>query len=256
MTEPNRRRWVLLLVTLLAATALAPPAAGVSATANETPNTTRVGENVSATFVLDDLYTGAPNAWQLHTATALENTTWTVTAYGLDDRALATRSFDGSALRTPVRASQNVSRIEVTVSGTVPAVGNFTYRPREQFTLAAFGRSNNGSQTSIRNWSAAHYTPESRSARRTLDATRTAIAENSSDDELEEQLGFAISAYRNGNFELATDIATDARTAANQPDYPVELLSGMFLGAVVTALGAAGFQSYRTREEDDPWRDR
>lgn len=244
-------------MALLVASVLVPaPAAGVSATANETPNTTQVGGNVSATFVLTDLYTAAPNAWRLHTATALENATWTVTAYGLDDRALATRSFDGPGLRTPVRAARNVSRIEVTVRGTVPAVRNFTYRPREQFTLAALARTNNGSQTSIRNWSVAHYTSESRSARRTLDAARTAIAENSSDGELEEQLGFAISAYRNGNFELATAIANDARYAANRPDYPVELLSGMFLGGIVVALGAAGFQSYRTREEDDPWRDR
>lgn len=258
MTESNRRRWVLLFVALVVVSTLVPaPAMAVSATANDTPNGVQVGENVSATFTLTDLYTGAPKSWRLRATTGLDNATWTVTAYALDDSELASRSFRGQSFRTPVRAAQNVSRITVTVRGTAPPVTNFTYRPRERFTLASLSRAHNGSETVIRNWSTRHYTRESRSARRTINATRTAIREDGGDEELEEQLGFAISAYRNGNFELARAIATDAKNAAEGSEYPVMLLSGLFLGGIVVALGTAGIRSYRERtREDDPWRDR
>ncbi len=258
MTDSNRRRWVLLLVTLFAASALVPaPAMAVSASADGVPDGVRVGENVSATFTLTDLYTKAPNAWRLRATTALENASWIVTAYALDDSELASRSFRGQSFRTSVRAVRNVSRITVTVRGTAPAVENFTYRPRERFTLASLSRAHDGTSRLIKNWSVRHYTQESRSAWRTINATRTAVAENGSNDELEEQVGFAISAYRHGNFELATAIAADAKNATEDSEYPVMLLSGLFLGGIVVALGTAGIRSYRERaRDDDPWRDR
>lgn len=258
MTGLNRQLGMLFIALLAVSAAIPAPVAAVSATAEDASKGAQVGENVSATFTLTDLYTGAPKAWQLRGATELENVTWTVTAYGLDDRQLATRSFSGSSFRTPVRAAENVSRLEVSVTGTAPAVENFTYRPREQFALASLARERNGtSRTVIKNWSAHHYTKESRSARRTLHAARTAV-EKEGDDELTEQMGFAVSAYRNENFALATDIATDAKETAERPDYPVELLSGLFLGGIVVALGTAGVRSYRTRrhEDDRRWRDR
>lgn len=63
MTDSNRRRRALFLVTLFAASILVPaPAMGVSATANDIPNGVQVGENVSATVTLTDLYTEAPES--------------------------------------------------------------------------------------------------------------------------------------------------------------------------------------------------
>ena len=258
MDEPNRWLGALVLALLLASAVAPAPASAVEATANDTPRAAAVGENVTATFGVSDLYTSAPKTWRLRATTELENVTWTVTAYGLDDRQLARRSFTGPVLRTPVRASQNVSRLEVSVTGTAPTVTNYTYRPRERFTLASLSRERNGtSRATIRNWSANHYTTESRSARRTLRAARTAVQEDG-DDELAEQLGFAVAAYRNGNFELANAIAADAREAAEKPEYPIGLLSGLFLGGVVVALGTAGIRSYRDRrrEDDRRWPDR
>ena len=256
MTGAKRLLGAVLIVVLIVS-AVPAPAAAVEATANDTPRAAEVGGNVSATFSLTDLYTAAPKTWRLRATTELDNVTWTVTAYGLDDRELATRSFTGRSLRTPVRASQNVSRLEVRVTGTAPPVENFTYRPREQFTLASLSRERNGnSRALIKNWSAGHYTAESRSARRTLQAARTAVQEDGN-DELTEQVGFAVSAYRNENFELANAIATDAKQNAEETEYPIGLLSGLFLGGIVVALGTAGIRSYRDRRRDDRhWSDR
>lgn len=260
MTGFNRRNWwTFLLVTVLAASVAVPtPAAAVEATSNETTENAQVGENVSATFTVSDLYTGAPKTWRLNGTTELDNVTWTVRAYGLDDRQLDARSFDGSTFRTPVRASQNVSKLEVTVTGTAPTVENYTYRPREEFALASFTRQNNGTTREIiKNWTTRHYTRESRGARRNINDARAAIEDDGGDEELEEQLQFAISAYRNENFELAIDIADDAEKAAEEPNIPVGLLSGLFLGGIAVALGTAGLRSYRTRRQDDrDWRDR
>ncbi|HET7322907.1 MAG TPA: hypothetical protein VFJ06_01095 [Halococcus sp.] len=258
MTESNRP-WSVLCIALLVATALVPTAAtAISATANDAPETAQVGENVSATFTLSDLYTKAPTAWRLHGTTELKSATWTVTGYGLDGSQLTTRSFDGRSFRTPVRASQNVSRLEITVTGTVPKIENFTYPAKERFTLATLARTHKQTpRTRIKNWSVHHYTAASRSARRKLNASHHAVTEDDGNGELEEQVEFAVSAYRHGNFDLATAIADDAKDAAEQPDYPVGLLSGLFLGGIVVALGSAGLRSYRTRtHEDDPWRDR
>ena len=246
----------VLAVLLVALPLVATPAGAVSATANGTPDGARVGENVSATVVLDDLYTEAPTAWRLHADTELRNVTWTVTAAGLDGSTLATRSFRGRSFDTPVRAAQNVSELTVRVRGTAPPVENFTYQPREEFALAALARGRNGSRVAIADWSAAHYTPESRSARRTLNATQAAVAEDGSDD-LEERFGFAVMAYRNESFGLSNAIASDVKTTAERPDYPVAFLSGLFLGAIAVGLGAAGLRSYRERAHDGgQWSDR
>lgn len=259
MTESNQRRWALFLVALLAVTVLVPaPTMAISATTNSTPDAAQVGENVSATLVLTNLYTEAPKAWRLHATTELERATWSVTAYGLDGNELASRSFDGSSFSTPVRAGRDISRIELTVTGTAPMVRNFTYRPKERFVLASFSRTGNQTTpTIIRTWSIHHYTTASRSARQKINATQAAIAEDGGSDELEEQVEFAITAYRHGNFDLAIAIADDAKDTAEDPDYPVGLLSGLFLGGIVVALGTAGIRSYRMRRrEDDPWANR
>lgn len=257
MTDTNRL-WYVFFAALLAVSVVAPaPAAAISATTNSTPDAAEVGENVSATFTLTELSTEAPKSWQLHATTELDSATWTVTAYGPNSSKLATRSFESESMSVPVRAAQNVSKIKLAVSGTVPMVRNFSYKPKERFVLASLSRGQGPTPTLIETWMVHHYTPASQAAREKINATQAAIADDGGNDELEEQVKFAIAAYRNGSFALATDIAEDAKDAAEEEHYPVGLLSGLFLGGIVVALGGAGLRSYRARNrENNPWQDR
>lgn len=254
MTRPIRA--LLLVAALVAVAALATPGAAVSATANQSPNATQIGENVTASYVLTDLYTDAPTAWRLNASTGLDRATWVVTARGLDHRVLATRRGRGSSVTIPVRAARNVSEITVSVTGTAPAVANFTYPARERYQVVSFAREDNGSSVAIDDWRAAHYTRASQAARTTLNASRAAIRDNGSDGELEEQFRFAVTAYRAGEFDLAGSIAADARQDAGRADYPVGMISGLFLGGIVAVLGGAGVRTYRSRSDEDSWRDR
>lgn len=254
MTRPTRA--LLLVAALVAVAALATPGAAVSASATQSPNATQVGENVTASYVLTDLYTDAPTEWRLNATTGLDNATWTVTAAGLDHRVLATRQGRGPSITVPVRAARNVSEVTVSVTGTAPSVANFTYPARERYRLVSFAREGGNSSGTIDDWRAAHYTRSSQSARTTLNASRAAIRDNGSDAELEEQFGFAVTAYRAGEFDLATSIAADARQDAGRANYPIGMISGLFLGGIVVVLGGAGVRTYRKRSEADSWRDR
>lgn len=257
MTDANRR-WYVFFAALLAVSVVAPaPAVAISATANSTPAGAQVGENVSATFTLTELSTEAPRSWQLHATTELDSASWTVTAYGPNGSERATRSFDSESVSVPVRATQNISKIKFAVSGTVPMISNFTYKPKERFVLASFSRGQGPTPTLIETWSVHHYTPASHAARQKINATQVAIGDGGSNDELEEQVKFAIAAYRNGSFELAIAIAEDAQDTAEEEHYPVALLSGLVLGGIIMALGSAGLRSYRARNrENDPWQNR
>ena len=77
----SSRLTAVLAVCLLAAAAVA-PAAAVSVAETDAPDSAAVGEEVSLTITLSELYREPSlEEWELTGETALENPTWTVVYY-------------------------------------------------------------------------------------------------------------------------------------------------------------------------------
>ncbi|PSP87829.1 hypothetical protein BRC90_09325 [Halobacteriales archaeon QS_4_69_34] len=250
---------VVLALVLFAS--LAAPAGAFEVEAEGVPAATPVGEDVSATFALDDLYTDAPEAWRLRATTELENVTWTVRAYGLAGEQLAVRSFDSSSFEMSVRADNDIASIDVAVEGTAPQVANFSYDPPQAFTLARFVRlREGGASVELNRTTVRHYTAESKRTRAVLDDARPPVGEmeggeDDGESERAEQFGFAVSAYEHENFANARAIAGDLAAEERDGDRSIAVGSiaartgqivTLVLGVLVVLLGAGWLRSRRT----------
>jgi hypothetical protein len=269
-------RAVAVVLALVLLASLAAPAGAFEVEAEGVPAATPVGEDVSATFALDDLYTDAPEAWRLRATTELENVTWTVRAYGLAGEQLAVRSFDSSSFEMSVRADNDIASVDVAVEGTAPQVANFSYDPPQAFTLARFVRlREGGASVELNRTTVRHYTAESKRTRAVLDDARPPVGEmESGDDEAEgddtdgdseraEQFGFAVSAYEHENFANARAIAGDLATEERDGDRSISVGSiaartgqivTLVLGVLVVLLGAGWLRSRRAGSGRGPGR--
>jgi len=225
-------------------------------TEGDIPNETAVGSEVSVTYVIDDPYDGPPNEYTLQGETELENVSWTVEVLdqgdGVDQETYGEQSFSQPMDRD---GAQNGDEVRITLEGTVPAVGNYTYEPRENYTVAEFARVTGSNENEFRNDSAHHYTEDSREARQAIDDAGTAIEDAGGNSEAENLRGNAISAYENGNFENAVDLANQAQNTAEQAQQSQQTTQTLLLaaGAVVLLLllGGGGYYFYSQSQEDD-----
>jgi hypothetical protein len=242
----------LLLVVSLAVSLVAAPAAAVSVAEDGVPQEAEVGSEVTATFTLTELYKDSSNEWTLAGETELENVSWTVKKFGLDDSQLDKESFGGSEFTADVAADDDVTRVEVTVTGTVPAVENFTYSPEETFQLASLSRQQGDNTEELESWDVHHYTKDSKEARQAIAAAESAIEQAGGDEDAEKQVTRAISSYNNGNFENAADIAADAEESASstkQSNERNELLLYGGIGAVALLAVVGGVFYWRSQQD-------
>jgi exonuclease VII small subunit len=254
-THYSRATVALLCVVGLVAVAGTAGAFSVS-TEGDIPNETAVGSEVSVTYVIDDPYDGPPNEYTLQGETELENVSWTVEVLdqgdGVDQETYGEQSFSQPMDRD---GAQNGDEVRITLEGTVPAVGNYTYEPRENYTVAEFARVTGSNENEFRNDSAHHYTEDSREARQAIDDAGTAIEDAGGNSEAENLRGNAISAYENGNFENAVDLANQAQNTAEQAQQSQQTTQTLLLaaGAVVLLLllGGGGYYFYSQSQEDD-----
>lgn len=232
----------LLLVLVLSVGAVG----AVTVSQADAPDEAAVGDDLTATFVLTDLYSDY-DQWTLRGETELENVTWTVEVFNqAGDKLGGDHTYDGQSFGHPVDIENGDHEVRVTVTGTVPAVGNYTYDPAETFLFAELVQAREGGTSeTIQTYETHHYTEESGEARQAIDDAQDAIDEAGGHQEAERTLDSAISAYENENFENAIDLASQAQETAerkqtNQTRNRLILLAvgalvliGLVVGAVV-----------------------
>lgn len=244
----SERGVALLAVLLVAALALAPASVGaVDASAEGVPDDAEVGSEVTATFTLTDLY-GDGTSFTLQGETGLNDVAWTVERVRLDGSSTR-ENFGGQSFQTTISSENDVERVVVTVRGTVPQVGQYTYDPHQSFTLARLTQvTGENPQTVAEPWTVEHYTQDSRNARQAIDSAAAAVEETGAG---ERDLQQAVSAYESGNFANAVSNAEDAEAAADRARRTARttrlVLIAVGAVAVVALLGVA---YYRTRGDD------
>mgnify|MGYP006271253037 FL=1 len=258
MKKTNSSRCFKLLVAcLVLLAAVAAPAAAVSVGDSAVPEEAAVGEQVSATVTLDELYKNPQlESWTLQGETNLTDVTWTVTTYDQTGSKLDQQSADGANMSADVAAADDVSEVKVKVTGTVPEVTNYSYDPAQQFLLMSLTQARDGgSSTEIETWQTHHYTEESASAREALDEAESAV-ESADSQQAEKTLTNAVSAYNNANgaegFDLATELANEAQSqaeSAEQSDQTMQLALYAVGGLLVVGLLVGGFVWYRSQQD-------
>ena len=238
----------VLVVGLLAAAVLAGPAVAVDSSPQDAAEKSEAGTDYEATYELTDLFTDFEQ-WTLVGETDLESVTWTVAQYDQAGNQVAQDSFDGQEFRQGVDIETGVSRIEVRVTGTTPGFETPTYDPPQRFTGASFTLNREGgTQQDIDAYEVHHYTQESRSTRETLDRA-TATVEGSGDDQSQETLQRAISAFNAGNHDNANQLANRAEDEAQSSQRNRTLLLYGGAAVVIGLLLGGGYYLYQSRKQ-------
>jgi len=207
-----------LLATLLVLTAAVVPAAAVSTSSEGVPDEAQVGDEVSATFTLTELYSDY-ESWTLHGETNLTDVTWTVRKLDQAGNQVSQTSYDGGEFNESIDIEEDTAEVEVEVVGTAPEVRNFTYEPEEQFLLAGFELlRQGGTQQEISETRVHHFTEDSKEARQAIESAETAIEGADGASEAESTLSNAIEAYNNEEFGSATTFANNAEQQAQQAE--------------------------------------
>jgi len=245
----NSNRYSKLATLLVALTVLtaAVPAASALATvqADDAPEEAQVGEEVTVTYTLTDLYEGdTPRQYTLRGDTNLTNASWSVTAFdSAGDQVGQTENYGGSSFEHPVSADDDVARLEVTVTGTVPEIANLSYDPAETFLLTEFTEvRDGGGSTTIDTWQTHHYTEDSREARDAIEA-----AESDIDDARDNGADVADVEDDLDNAESAQNTAEQSQSSAQTQEL---LLYGGVALVALFVLGGGGYVLYQRQQDD------
>lgn len=256
MTKTSWSRFSkLAVVCLLALSVASVPAAGVSVGDSTVTSDAAVGEQITATVTLTELYQNPQlESWTLEGETELTDVTWTVEYYDQTGARVSQQSFDGQSFSgAEIAAADGTSEVQVRITGTVPEVEEYSYDPAQSFTVLDLTQAREGgSSNDIDSWSATHYTEESREARNAIDDA-TAATEGVDSQEADRLRENAIEAY-NGNgdeFSLAIDLASQAQEQAEQTQQSNQLTRLALYGAgglVVIGLLVGGFLYWRSQQ--------
>jgi len=264
----------LLVVVSLAAVG---PAAAVAVDDGDTDVVTEaeVGDQVSATVTLTDLYR-EPNwdPWTLQGETELRNVTWSVTLIDQQGNEFDTATYDGQQLSggdgVQISTGNDVAEVRIELVGTVPEPEAYTYPEEETFVVASLtqARGEDGSRNDIDTWEAHHFStatadgePGSQEAREAIANARSAIesakAAGADTTAANRSLSNAIEFYESGQFTNAVENARTARQEAQQAESDVEssqqttrLLLFGGAGLVVLLLIGGGVWFYRQQQDD------
>lgn len=248
---------VLLFAFALVASTAAPAAAAVSVSSADAPSEAEVGEDVTATFTLEQPFSQY-EGWTLNGTTELNDVTWTVKLYDQAGDKVGQQSYDGQAFNHSLNLSSNAVEVEVVVTGTAPEVENFSYDPPQQALLAELTQvREGGSSDTIDAWRFRPYTPDSDEAREAIAAAEAAIsdAEQEGGDvsDAEDTLDSAVSSFDHGVFDTAIDLAEDAEESADsaaQSSQRTRLLLYGGLGLLATVAVVGGVFWYRSQQDD------
>lgn len=238
-----------LLAALLVGTA--GTAMALSISAENVPDEAEVGSEVNATITVDDAYTDNAE-WTLETETELTNVSWTVEEF---DQGSRVNQWNGGGQTFSQNLSSDPSgdEVQITIRGTVPSINNYTYEPKENFTFVAIKRTTGDNTETLKTYSVHHFTNDSKTARKKIDAAQSAINNTGGDSEAEADLEQAISAYDSANFDNAISIAEDAKSKAQQKQQSqqtTQLLLFGGIGVVVIVLVGGGVWYYRKQQDN------
>lgn len=236
----NWSRCSRTLLILLLVVSLAAPVAAVTVDSSGLPDQQRAGEERQATFTLNDLYEDGAGEWTLRGRSELDSVTWTVRKVKLNGDT-SSETFTGRSFETNVSSASNVDRVEVVVRGVAPEIGEFSYDPPQQFVFARFSRVVGENVDVIDTWEVHHYTPASQRARQAIDEAEPVVSK-SGNQQARDQLDRAIRAYDSAEFDLARDLANDARTSAerSQQSNRTTRLALIGVGVVVVLVAVVG----------------
>ena len=254
MNWSRSSRLALVLVALLLVAVV--PAAAVTVSGENVPSQVQVDEQQDVTYTVEELYTDY-DRWQLSGETDLVDVTWTVTTYDQTGAKIDQQQYNEPSFAHTIAAENDVSTVEVRLQGTTPTWSDWQYDPPQQLTLATFSQAQEGGTSNeIDTFDARPYTEDSQSARTAIedanDAIEQAESAGASTAEAEATVNNAISAYENGNFENAVDIANQAQTDAEssaQSAQRTDLLLMAGGALVVLALVAGGIYWYLQQRE-------
>jgi hypothetical protein len=257
MTKTSWSRFSkLALAALLVLSVAAVPAAAVSVGEEDVPSDAEVDSKVSATATLDELYKDPQlESWTLAGSTELTDVTWTVTYYDQTGSKVNQESFDGQNFSgASIAADDGTSEVEVKVTGTVPEAESYSYDPAQNATVMTLQQTREGgSSNQIDTWTARPYTEDSEAARTALDEAEAAIegVSGANTDEAQQSFDNAVDAFESGNFDLATTLAEEAQTKAEQAEQSSQtqqLIVYAAGGLVVVALLVGGFFYWRSQQ--------
>jgi len=136
----------------------------------------------------------------------------------------------------------------------VPAVDNYTYEPRETYSLWELDAIKGDSESDLNESEIHHYTNDSKDARQTIDEAAVAINESGNPQEARNSLNSSISAYDNGNFANAIDLANRAQDEAEQVEQSQQQTQTLIFAAVaVVVLVLVGGGIYYWRQQQDEY---
>jgi hypothetical protein len=272
MTRMNSTRYSRLfaccLVAMLALSTVATPVMAVSVDSADVPSEAEAGTQYEASVTLTDLYSENSN-WQLNVSTELTgDPLWTVEYVGVDGDVTDEVTRTGQNVTVSERTVESpISEVRVSVEGTVPEVGNWSYEPQPSFLAMELAQvpvtsgGSTGSPSTIETWTAVHFTSESSEARDAIDTASDGIAsaEEAGADvsEAEGALGDAKRFYSNEDFEAAVTNAEEAQQLAEEAESQQEsseqtqqLLIFAGVGVVVLLLIGGGVYWYRQNQQD------
>ena len=241
---------VIVFVVLAAAV----PAGAVSIS-GDTPNTVEVGTSQTLTYEVTDLYSDY-NQWTLHGQTQLTDVSWTVTLYDQTGAQIARETYNGQSFDQTINSENDVTRVEVRLEGTVPAVDSYSYQPPQSTTLATFSQVQEGGTSSdLQSFSARPYTADSQEARNAIASAAEAIeqAGDSADvSDARSDLQDAKEFYNSGNFQQAIQNANEAEQAANAAASSAQQTDMLMLaaGGVVVLLIVLGGVYWYLQQRD------
>lgn len=263
MTRTNLSRSFRVAVALVVVAALAAPAAAVTVGETDVPEEAQVGTQVTATVTLTDLYRNPQlESWELRGETDLRNVTWVVAYFDQTGARIGQDEFTGQELAgAEISTTDDVSEVQVRITGTVPAVESYSYDPPQRFLLMSLTQAQEGgAQNEIDAWQTRHYTNDSRTARDALDAANASIQQTgeagADTSTAEESFASAVDAYENGNFDNAEQLANRAEEEADSARQSSQTRQQLMLvggGVVVLILLIGGVLYWRSnRGPDDP----
>jgi len=237
---------VALLALLLA---VAGPAGALTVTDETDFQESRVGETVSTTVVIDDPFT-ENEQWTLRGVTELENVSWTVSVLDQGNQLNQT-VYGEQTFEQELALDNGGDQIELELTGTTPAVENYTYDPPQSYVLWELVSITGSSESTLNATSVHHYTNDSDDARNDIDDAVAAINESGGNAEAQDTLNSSISSYDNGNFQNARDLASDAQNqaeSAQQSQQQTQTLIYAAVAVVVLALVGGGIYYWRSNQ--------
>ena len=248
---PSSRTATLVVLVALALAAVA-PAAALSISDETEFNESRVGETVETTVVIEDPFEDQADQWTLVASTELENVSWVVTILQQGNQ-VDQSTYGGQSFEQDLALENGGDEVRIDVTGDVPPVDNYTYEPLETYTLWEFDAVTGDSESDLNASEIHHYTNDSRDARASIDEAARVINESGNPQEARDTLNNSISAYNNGNFENANDLAGQAQDEAEQTEQTQQRNQTLIYAVVavlVLVLVGGGIYYWQSQQDD------